>query len=226
MSTDLETELRTAFTHAVRDVHLDPNIAATVRARVTRRRNRYRRSAAAASVAVVAAAGGIGLVGGKGYSDSAWAQAVESVPTTAPVPGPPITTISGVAVTYLPDGLKVFPQSIFPDDFGLGYGSVSQGFSPNVEMTREGASEDGSLSIGVYRGPKAELAHIRATEYMGPTTEATFAGQPALRSSSDGARHLMWQCGPKIVCSIGALGIPDEEVVAVAAGLQVGSEAS
>lgn len=217
MSIDLEAELRTALSEAIRDVHLDPRTATRVRARVTRQRHRYHRAAAAvaATVAAVAVVGGIPLFRGNDSSEQAWADAVASASATSARPGGPVATIAGVDVTHLPQGVQALPQSAYPAA-GPGYGIVSQEFSPDRKP-----NGDGSLSITVFRGSQAELAHIRATMYMGSVTEATFTGRPALRSTSDGARHLMWQCAKGVVCAVGALGVDDEEVVAIAAGLQV-----
>lgn len=231
MTITLETQLRNAMNDAVQNVFLPAGLAQDIIQRPGQRRQTYRRPRYAIATLAACIALGIALFGAEvtGRSpDQAWAASIESVQNLQPSRQRIAVVVSGIGLTYLPEGVRepTGPPSNYPTA-GPGYSLEEQGFTTDGRITPQGIESspgERSFSVGVFRGPRAELGHIRQTMFMGDTREASFAGQRALRStieSDGGARSLYWQIAPGVVASVGSLGLTDDEVVAIAAGMRV-----
>lgn len=230
MTATFESQLRNAMTVAVRDVRLPAGFAESIITAPKPQKSSYRTRIAVAVVAVACLASAGILLEGEvpGRSpDQAWAASIASVSQRPSDQKLSLLEVSGINVTFLPDDVREpVGDPSFIASAGPGYSLTGQFISGNGQAPPQGAERpDGerSLTVSVLRGPKADLSHIRATMFMGATEETSLAGAPALRSvieSDGGAKHLYWQIAPGVVAHVGALGLANEEVVAVAAGMR------
>ncbi len=234
MTATFESQVRSAMTAAVRDVQLPAGFAERIITTPKSPQLSYRARFAVTVAAVLCLASAGVLLGGEvpGRSpDQAWAASIASVTPQPSDKKVSLLDVSGLSVTFLPDDVRAPVGGMsFIGSAGPGYSLTSQLISGNGQAPPQGAERppgERSLTVSVLRGPKADLSHIRATMFMGATEDTSLAGAPAVRSvikSDGGAKHLYWQIAPGVVAHVGALGLDNEEVVAVAAGMRPASD--